>query len=81
MQSCKRVTCDVEGWTLSKHLGVVMDPLESINPKKDSTLAMMEAAQSRGWQVSEIQLSGRHMQGIELAINYRRVEVQYDFNE
>ncbi|MEK9749866.1 MAG: hypothetical protein VW443_11800, partial [Pseudomonadales bacterium] len=30
---------------MSKHLGVVMDPLESINPKKDSTLAMMEAAQ------------------------------------
>ena len=26
-----------------------MDPIESINPKKDSTLAMMLAAQSRGW--------------------------------
>jgi len=80
MQSCKRVTCNVEGRTLSKHLGVVMDPLESINPKKDSTLAMMEAAQSRGWQVSEIQLSGLHMQGSELEIHYRRVEVQYDLN-
>lgn len=28
-----------------------MDVLESINPKKDSTLAMMEAAQKRGWQL------------------------------
>lgn len=65
---------------LSKHLGVVMDPLESINPKKDSTLAMMEAAQARGWQVSEIQLPGLRMQGSELAVDYRRVEVQHDVN-
>ena len=65
---------------LSKHLGVVMDPLESINPKKDSTLAMMEAAKARGWQVSEIQLPGLRMQGSELAVDYRRVEVQHDVN-
>ena len=30
-------------------LGVVMDPIESINFKKDSTLAMLWAAQDRGW--------------------------------
>lgn len=32
-------------------LGVVMDPIESIAPKKDSTLAMLLAAQKRGWSV------------------------------
>lgn len=32
-------------------LGVVMDPIESIVPKKDSTLAMLLAAQRRGWQI------------------------------
>ncbi len=32
-----------------KLLGVVMDPIETITPAKDSTLAMMLAAQSRGW--------------------------------
>lgn len=32
-------------------LGVVMDPIETINPKKDSTLAMLLAAQKRGWQI------------------------------
>ncbi|MGF1546905.1 MAG: glutathione synthase [Thiotrichales bacterium] len=32
-------------------IGFVMDPLESINPKKDSTIAMMRAAQRRGWRV------------------------------
>lgn len=30
-------------------LGVVMDPIEAIFPAKDSTLAMMLAAQKRGW--------------------------------
>ncbi len=30
-------------------LGVVMDPIESIQPAKDSTLAMLLAAQNRGW--------------------------------
>ena len=34
---------------MSYQLGVLMDPLESINPKKDSTLAMMLAARRRGW--------------------------------
>lgn len=32
-------------------LGVVMDPIEDIHPKKDSTLAMLLAAERRGWQI------------------------------
>ena len=32
-------------------LGVVMDPIEAINPKKDSTLAILLAAQQRDWQI------------------------------
>ncbi len=32
-------------------LGIVMDPLSAINIKKDSTFAMMLAAQKRGWQL------------------------------
>lgn len=32
-------------------LGVVMDPIASINYKKDTTLAMLWAAQDRGWQL------------------------------
>jgi glutathione synthase len=30
-------------------VGVVMDPIDTIKPKKDSTLAMLLAAQRRGW--------------------------------
>ena len=32
-------------------LGVFMDPIENINPKKDSTLAMLLAAQTIGWSL------------------------------
>ncbi|MDH5436523.1 MAG: glutathione synthase, partial [Gammaproteobacteria bacterium] len=32
-------------------LGVIMDPIESINIKKDSTFAMLLAAQARGWKL------------------------------
>ena len=34
-----------------RSLGVVMDPIETIKPKKDSTLAMLLAAQRRGWEI------------------------------
>ena len=37
-------------------LGVIMDPLESVNTKKDSTLAMLEAANRRGWSLYYMQM-------------------------
>jgi glutathione synthase len=37
-------------------LGVVMDPIESIKPYKDTTLALMLAAQKRGWQLRYLQM-------------------------
>jgi glutathione synthase len=43
---------------LNLRLGVVMDSLESINHKKDSTLAMMAAAQRKGWEIYTIQQAG-----------------------
>lgn len=35
-----------------RRLGVVMDPIAGIKPKKDSTLAMLIAAQARGWELT-----------------------------
>ena len=32
-------------------LGIVMDPIASINYKKDSSLAMLWAAQDKGWDL------------------------------
>ena len=42
-------------------LGVVMDPIEAINYKKDSTLAMLWAAQERGWQLFYLEQSGLYL--------------------
>lgn len=36
---------------MTVRLGVMMDPIESIKPYKDSTLAMLLAAQARGWEI------------------------------
>jgi len=41
------------------NLAVVMDPIADIKPAKDTTLAMMLAAQRRGWQLSCLEL--RHL--------------------
>ncbi len=53
--STKLRTCTARrGMAMSQSrpvLGVVMDPIETIKPKKDSTLAMMLAAQRAGWSL------------------------------
>ena len=36
---------------MSVKIGVVMDPIQSINVKKDTTLAMLLAAQRKGWEL------------------------------
>ncbi|WP_207060576.1 glutathione synthase [Motiliproteus sp. SC1-56] len=43
---------------MSLNVGVVMDPIESITYKKDSTLAMLWAAQDRGWNLHYMEQSG-----------------------
>ena len=37
-------------------LGIVMDPIESINIKKDSSFAMMLEAQRRGWEIHYMEI-------------------------
>jgi glutathione synthase len=44
-------------------LGVVMDPIESVNYKKDSTLAMLFAAQDRGWELFYMEQSDLFVHG------------------
>jgi glutathione synthase len=38
-------------------LGVVMDPISTIKPHKDSTFAMLLAARSRGWELRYMELA------------------------
>jgi len=58
---------------LSFNLAVLMDPLENINPKKDSTLAMMLAAQSKGWTVYFLQQSDLFIQDGEVQANFHQL--------
>ena len=46
---------------MSIKLGVVMDPIEYITVKKDTTLAMLLAAQNRGWVIHYMQQSDLYM--------------------
>lgn len=39
----------------NRQLGIIMDPIESINTKKDSSFAMMLEAQHRGWKLLYMQ--------------------------
>lgn len=41
---------------MTARLGVVMDPISGIHPKKDSTLAMLLAAQARHWELWYMEL-------------------------
>lgn len=61
-------------------LGVVMDPIESITVYKDTTLAMLLAAQKRGWQIHYMLQSDLYSdQGISRA-RMRRLSVADDLD-
>ncbi len=40
-----------------RKIGIVMDPIESVNRKKDTTVALMYEAQARGWEVYYLTLT------------------------
>ena len=47
---------------MSKRLGVVMDPIESTHIKKDTTLAILWAADEQGWEISYITQQDLYLQ-------------------
>lgn len=57
-----------------------MDPIESITPYKDSSLAMLLAAQNKGWNLHYIQQSGLYLQDNKVKADYRTIKV-FDDNE
>ncbi len=59
-------------------LGIVMDPIASINYKKDSSLAMLTAAQKRGWDLYYMEQADLFMQdGVAQGV-MRPLSVQMD---
>ncbi|MCW9024850.1 MAG: glutathione synthase [Gammaproteobacteria bacterium] len=59
-------------------LGVVMDPIESINFKKDSTLAMLLAAQHRGWELYSMQQPDLYLNNQRVFCDAKKLTVQAD---
>jgi len=59
-------------------LGVVMDPIESIKFHKDSTLAMLLAAQARGWQLHYMQQADLFLQDSSCQAQMSRLQVRAD---
>lgn len=63
---------------MTVNLGVVMDPIESITVKKDTTLAMLLAAQRKGWAIHYMQQNDLYSaQGVSRA-NMTGLEVRDD---
>ncbi len=64
--------------TQTRKIGVVMDPIESIKPWKDSTFAMMLEAQARGWQIHYFGLSDIYLEDSVARGRYRGLVLQDD---
>jgi glutathione synthase len=57
-------------------LGVVMDPIRGIKPYKDSTFAMLLAAQSRGWHVHYLEPGDLYVRDGEARGRWQSVTVR-----
>ncbi len=60
---------------MNHRLGIVMDPIESINPGKDSSLAMLLAAQARGWTLYYMQLDDLYVDSGRALAGAKRISV------
>lgn len=63
------------------NIGVVMDPIETINPRKDTTLAMLWAAQDRGWKLHYMRQRDLYLQGSEARARMTEIQVSRDLNQ
>jgi glutathione synthase len=61
---------------MSIKLGIVMDPLSSINIKKDSSFAMMLAAQKIGWEIHTIYQSDLYTDNDKAKAHSRTTRVE-----
>ncbi|MBW8182586.1 glutathione synthase [Shewanella nanhaiensis] len=61
-------------------LGIVMDPISEINIKKDSSFAMLLAAQSRGYELFYMEMKDLAMVNGEAMATMRGLSVQQDEN-
>jgi len=63
---------------MALNIGIVMDPIASIKPYKDSTLAMMLAAQKKGWNLHYIEQANLYLHAKSVQVDYQSVTVLDD---
>ncbi len=63
---------------MTRRIGIVMDPIAAINTKKDSSLAMLLAAQARGWQIFYMQQSDVFLRDGQVLASMAALTVQDD---
>ncbi|MGS4880201.1 glutathione synthase [Photobacterium damselae] len=61
-------------------LGIVMDPIKSINIKKDSSFAMMMEAQRRGWEIHYMEMNDLSLEQGKAVARTRVVSLKEDPN-
>jgi len=65
---------------MALNIGIVMDPINSITPYKDSSLAMMLAAQKKGWHLHYIKQNGLYLEENTVKADFKPVQV-FDNNQ
>ncbi|WP_199611410.1 glutathione synthase [Flocculibacter collagenilyticus] len=59
-------------------LGIVMDPIQDINIKKDSSFAMLQEAQQRGYEIHYIEMNDLFLDNGIAYADTKGLSVQYD---
>jgi len=61
-------------------LGIVMDPISSINIKKDTSFGMLLEAQSRGYELHYMEMDSLYLRGGEGRALTRKLSVKQDYD-
>ena len=62
-------------------LGIVMDPISSINIKKDTSFAMLLEAQRRGWEIHYMEMNDLYLRGGEARARTRLLSVEQNYEQ
>lgn len=65
---------------MTTRIGIVMDPISQISYHKDSTLAMMWAAQAKGWEIFYIEMQDLFSENGQAYATMRKIVAHQDEN-
>jgi len=65
---------------MSRLIGIVMDPISAINIKKDSSFAMLLAAQAKGWTIQYMEQQDLYLSQGKVMASMRDLQVMEDVN-